>query len=190
MPGPLVLDGQRRPGPGRHRHAAARRGVPDGVVHEDRGQLPEPRLVPADRGGRDLEHEPHAAFGRHGLERLRRLRRGVREIGIGHGELDGLGVGPGEEQQVRDEVLHPRRTGVQIFDRPVDRGRVVAPAPQLRDRGPRDRERRPELVACVGGELALALERLADRHQRATRVHVARPRRTRPGRRGRRRAGR
>ena len=76
-PRALVLDGQPRARAGRHRHAATRRGVADRVVDEDRGQLPQPRLVAADRGRHDLEHEPHAALRGHRLERLGRLGRGV-----------------------------------------------------------------------------------------------------------------
>ena len=48
--------------------------------------------------------------------------------------------------------------------------RLVLVALQVFDAAPDDRERRPELVARVGRELALAAERLADRDERAAGV--------------------
>ena len=49
--------------------------------------------------------------------------------------------------------------GVDVVERLADVGsRLVRVAPQVLDRAPDDGQRRPQLVARVGGELALAAQ--------------------------------
>jgi hypothetical protein len=89
-----------------------------------------------------------------------------------------------------------RDLGVDVLEG-VDGGRdrPVLVALEVLDRGADDGQRRAQLVARVGGELALAaegdplrLERLADRHEGAARVDGADARTRRARRRSRRRA--
>ena len=128
---------------------------------------------PRTGAGSQVQRQAHADGGGHGLERLRCLGGGQGEVRVGRHDLDRVRIRAGEEQEVVHEQLHPRRAGVEVVQGPVHGRRIVAAASQLGDRGARDRERGPELVARVGGELALAPERLADRHQRAAGVDVA-----------------
>ena len=66
------------------------------------------------------------------------------------------------------------------------RDRLVAVAAQVGDAALDDRERRPQLVARVGGELALAAHRVADRDERAVGVQPPDDERCPDGRRARR----
>ena len=88
-------------------------------------------------------------------------------------ERHGPRVGTGEQQQVVDERGQPDHLGVDVVERPADaRDRLVGMTPDELERAPDDCQRRPQLVARVGGELALAAQgqalgaqRFADRDE-------------------------
>ena len=87
-------------------------------------------------------------------------------------------VGARQQQQVLHERGQVADLGVDVVERGADLGdRLVLVQPQVLDAGAHDGQRRPQLVAGVGRELALSPERLAlgvqrgpDGHQGARRV--------------------
>ena len=89
-------------------------------------------------------------------------------------QVRGPGIGPGEREQVVHEGAQPHRLAVDRIQRPADlRHAGVRLLADARHARADDRERRAELVARVGGELALALERGPDRDERARGVQLA-----------------
>ena len=197
MPGSVVVDLERSPRVRslrtRTRTRAAARRVADRVVDEDDDELAEAGLVAVDdrrlrierRAGRRasaavLTSAPAPSAAMSPRSTGSRVRR------------DRPRVGAGEEEEVLDERGQVADLGVDVVEGLRSRPRRLAAVPaEMLDRAPDDRQRRPQLVARVGGELALAAEgralldeRLADRDEGAAGVER---RRTRT-RRGRRRA--
>ena len=135
--------------------------VLQGVVHEVDEQLGQARLVPA-HGTREervrLQGDP--ALLREGGQRGERVGHEVGEIDRFPHEDTLPPVGTCQGQQLAEELRHPRRVVVDAGQyRPVlDRG-TRAGEGHLRPAG-EERERRPQLVGRIGGETALARERL------------------------------
>ena len=72
-------------------------------------------------------------------------------------ELDGAGVGAGQQQQVVDDGGHVADLVVDVDERRPDRlDRLRSMALEVLDAAPDDGQRRPQFVARVRGELALA----------------------------------
>ena len=100
-------------------------------------------------------------------------------------ERDRPRVGAGEQQQVLDDRGHVADLVIDVLERRADRrDRLVAMPLEVLDAAPDDGQRRPQLVAGVGRELALAPERgalvgqrLADRHERPPRIDRPEPER-------------
>ena len=161
---------------------AAARAVADRVVDEDHHELAEAGRV-ADRPSRARDpprparpRPPRAARAR--PRPRRRRRRG----GAGRASR---ATAPESERARRSRsstsVVRWWTSASMSLERVADLAdRLVAVPPEVLDRAPDDGQRRAQLVAGVGGELALAAERralrgerLADRHERAARVDGA-----------------
>ena len=153
------------------------RAVAHGVVHEDGDQLPEPDRVPATITGSGSTWIGHrvgrgrpSRGGRRGgdVAQLHRLERQVQRTG----------VGAGEQQQVLDQpVMWPTSASMSSRALPTSLTGWCRMEPQVLHAGTHDGQRRTQLMARVGSELALSLqcrrpacERLTDGHQRATRI--------------------
>src|SRR5664280_1220184 len=156
---------------GPNRYGASRWAVPDCVVDEDRDQLADAQGVPDRRGwpGTELKRDP--GLGSYPGQRLERGRRDVGQVKRLSIELDRPGVGPGEQEQRVDELSQVVRLGLHVVERLVLIGNGRGGVPQeMFDAPTDDSERRAQFVAGVGGELALAPERVADRDERPPRV--------------------
>ena len=89
------------------------------------------------------------------------------------------GVGAREEQEVLDHRRHVADLVVDVLEGGADLAHRLGAMPlEVLDAAADDRERRAQLVAGIGGEVALATERhslvrqrLADRDERAAGVH-------------------
>ena len=166
----LVVDGQMRGVGGGcdvHRDRRARRAVRDRVVGEDRHQLAEPQRIADERRRRRIEQHVHLARLGERRHRPNRLFGHLGEVDRHRLQLHDARIGPGEQQQVADERGQMLDLVADVAQRLVGvADRLVAMALEVLDARSDDRERRPELVARVGRELALAAERLADRDER------------------------
>ncbi len=181
-PGSVILDDEGRAGavgPDLDADPSARRAVPDRVVDQDHDQLAQPGWVAGDDRGLRIDLDPDAAI-------RGRLAQGGGAVG-GHVaeverhalQLDRARIGPGEEQEVLDDRGHVGHFVVDVLERRADRlDALRAVAQEVVDAAPDDRQRRPQLVACVGREFALAPQRgplvgqrFADRNQGAARIH-------------------
>ena len=183
-PGPESSTATRRRsgvGPDEDADGATARAVADRVVDEDRDELAQARRVADRRRRRGIDLEPHAGRGGRLRERGCRVGGDVVEVQRHPLERDGAGVGAGEEQQVVDQRGQVLDLGVDVDEGVADlvHGSVAVLA-QVVHGSPDHGQRRAQLVARVGGELALATERdalagerFADRHQRAARVDRA-----------------
>ena len=81
-------------------------------------------------------------------------------------QLDHARVGPGQQEERLDQLGHVVDRGPRVVDRLVQRGdRLVGVSLQVLQVAAHDGQRGAQLVAGVGRELALAAQRLADRHQ-------------------------
>ena len=167
------------------------RAVADRVVDEDRDELAQAGGVAGDLDGRRIERDPDLRLGGQPGQRAARVGGDVGQVDRLAGELDGPRVAPGEQEQVLDERGQVVGLGGDVVDRRADLAdRLVGVAPEVLGARPDDGQRRPQLVARVGGELALVAERVADRDERPAGDDRSR-RRARPGsRRGRRRRAR
>ena len=169
-PGPVVVHPDpARPAHGRHLDADRRRGrgVAERIVDEDRDELPEAGRI-AGRGHRlGIHFDPYARPFRGGLQAVGGVEGDRGEVRRLQRELDDPGVGPGQQEEVIHERPHAVHFGLDVLERIAhlgDRqGRVAA---QVLHGPTDDGQRRPKLVRSVGGELALATHRLADRHER------------------------
>ena len=146
----------------------------DRVVDEDRHELAEPERV-AEHGRRlRVEQHLHVPLGgqaRHGAKGFAGDVRQVERLAL---ELDDAGIRSGEQEQVPDERREVLDFVPDVAERIADGGDgLVSMALEVLDARADDREGRPELVAGVGRELALAADRLADRHERAAGVDRA-----------------
>ena len=181
-PGPGILDGQAGATTGFRAnddpHGAAARAVPDRVVDQDHDQLPEPRRIAYGGGGLGIDLDAHAgSCGRLG-QRRRGVGRHVIEVERHAVEGDRTRVRAREEEQVVDERRELLDLGVDVLECVADLRDGLRRIPPEMLHGCADHgERRPQLVARVRGELALAAERralpgqrVADRHQRAAGV--------------------
>ncbi len=163
IPGPAVLDGQHRRvavRPHAHGHGATRGRVGDGVVDEDRHQLPEAQRIAHDGGGqgvddhrsrRDPRPSPSASLKPPPRRRRDRPARAPapscrRRSGRAAAGRRRVPRGGSSRRRCRRWPSPPMPTG------------SVGVAAQVGHAGPDHREGRPQLVARVGGELALAAQ--------------------------------
>ena len=170
----------------------------DRVVDEDHDELAEPgRVAGHDRRLR-VDLDPDAPV-RGGLAHRRRPVGGdVAEVDRHVLERDRARVGAGQQQQVLDDRGHVADLVVDVLERRADRrDRLVAMPLEVLDAAPDDRQRRPQLVAGVGRELALAAQRgalvgqrFADRDERPPGVDRPEPEGHEDHDEARRRAGR
>ena len=201
MPGPSSSTTSDAPlpiAPDRDADPAVGRAVADGVVDQDHDQLAEPgRVAGHDRRLR-IDLDPDAAVGRGLAHRRGAVGGHVAEVDRDVLERDGARIGAGEQQQVLDDRGHVADLVVDVLERRADRrDRLVAMPLEVLDAAPDDGQRRAQLVAGVGGELALAAQRdalvgqrLADRDERPARIDRPEPERDQRRRPARRRAGR
>ena len=192
MPGPSSSTDERRPAPvraDRDADPAVRRAVADRVVDQDHHQLAEAgRIAGHDRRLR-IDLDPDAAVGRGLAHRRRAVGGDVAEVDRDVLERHRARIGAGEQQQVLDDRGHVADLVVDVLERRADRrDRLVAVPLEVLDAAPDDGQRRAQLVAGIGGELALAAQRdalvrqrLADR-ARAPVAHRRSRTRTRPAR--------
>ena len=201
MPGPSSSTTSDAPPPiGPHGDAdpAVGRAVADGVVDQDHDQLAQPgRVAGHDRRLR-VDLDPDASVGRGLAHRRRAVGGHVTQVDRDVLERDGARIGAGEQQQVLHDRGHVADLVVDVLERGADRadGRV-AMSREVLDAAPDDRQRRPQLVAGVGRELALAAQRgplvgqrFADRDDRPAGVDGPEPERDDQRRAARRRAAR
>ena len=104
----------------------------------------------------------------------RRVERDLAEVGRRERQVERPRIGPREQQQVVDERAEPDHLVVDAVERGRARRRVpIRLAAQLFDRAADDRQRRAQLVAGVGGEIALASEGVTDRDERPVGIDPA-----------------
>ncbi len=146
----------------------------DRVVAKDRHELPEPSGVTRHLDRHRVDLDPDAARLRESSQTRRRVER---DLGKLHRLVDDLhvtGVRARKEQEVVDEGVQPANLRVHVVERVAHLSHPpLAVTPEVLEAAADDRERRPELVAGVGGELALTPERVADGHERTLRVEPA-----------------
>ena len=172
-------------------HRRPPRRVPDGVVDQDRDELAEPGRVGVSGTGSAsasmrTSRSARAAPGR----RRRRARGRPRSVGSSASSTAPESVRASRSRS-STRAPQPVGLGLDVVEGIADLGdRLVGVAAEVRDGALDDRERRPQLVAGVGRELALAAHRVADRHERPVGVDPADAERRREGQRGRRGRGR
>ena len=165
-----TLPGRR---PGRSTvHHSPRRAVADRVVDEDHHELAQPGRVADDHRRLRVERDADACARPPAPVRPRRPRPPRRRGRRARGQRDRAGVASGRAAAGRRRARsggRPRRRCRRAPRRPGSTGssRVAA---QVLDASPDDGQRRPQLVAGVGGELALAAERVAGLGTRARRA--------------------
>ncbi len=129
----------------------------NGVVDQDHHELPEASRVAADHRRFGIDHDPDTAVRRGLGHRRRSIRSDVAKIDRNPLEGDRARIGPGEQQQILHDRGHVANLVIDILERGADPGdRLVAVARQVLDAAPDDGQRRAQLVARIGGELALA----------------------------------
>ena len=146
----------------------------DRVVDQDHDELAEPRRVAGDDRGLRIDDDVDAPIRRRLAHRRGAVGRDVAEIDRDVLERDGARVRAREQQQVLDDRGHVGHLVVDVDERGADlRDGLVAMPFEVVDAAPDDGQRRPQLVARVGGELALPAERdplgrqrFADRDER------------------------
>ena len=197
MPGPsssTTRDAPAAVGPHRHPDPAVRRAVADRVVDQDHHELAEPGRIAGDHCGLRVDLDPDAAVGRRLAHRGGAVGGDVAEVELHVLQLHRPRIGAREQEQVLDDRGHVADLVVDVLERRADRrDRLGSMALEVVDAAPDDGQRRAQLVAGIGRELALAAEgralvrqRLADRHQRPARIDGPEPerdQRRRPGRR-------
>src|SRR5258705_7200723 len=159
---PIVLDvelGRRAVEPDGYPDLAAARAVPDRVVDEDRHELAQPGGIALDHDRGRIDDDPdRLGPGRLG-QRRGRVGRDIAEIDRAPLERDRTGVRTRKQKQVVDEGGQVVDLRADIVKRLADRmDRLIAMALEMLEGAPNDRQRGAQLVARVGGELALATE--------------------------------
>ena len=156
----VVLDDERRPAPiGPHRHPdpAVGRAVTDGVVDQDHHQLAEAGGIACHHRSLRIDLDPDPAVGRGLAHRRGAVGRHVAEVDRDVLQRHGPRIGAGEQQQVLDDRGHVADLVIDVLERRADRrdGLVAVPLEMLHA-APDDGQRRAQLVARIGRELALA----------------------------------
>jgi hypothetical protein len=181
--GPVVVDFDEHlavVGADPYEDSASTRCVPDRVVDQDDDQLAEAGVIATDHAGLRIDAERDAAIAGELREGSGAFGRHVAEVHRHPAQRDRAGIGASEEQQVVDERREVTDLGIDVVEC-LGRGlRLAAIAAEMLDGAPDDRQRRSQLMARVGGELALTAqgrplrdERFADRHERPSRVDPA-----------------
>ena len=127
-----------------------------------------------------IEHDGHAALLAERHEHRGSLGGDVAEVERNPVQLDDARIGPGQQQHVLDEGGHVPNFGLYVADRLTHVLDPAAPvAFQILDARSNDGEWRPQFVAGIRRELALALQgrlpaidRLPDRDESAAGVEV------------------
>ena len=161
------------------------RAVADGVVDQDHHELAEPGRIAGHHRRLRIDLDPDAAIGRGLAHRRGAIGRDVAEIDRDALQRHGPRIGAGEQQQVLDDRGHVADLVIDVLERGTDRrDRLVAVPLEVLDAAPDDGQRRAQLVARVGRELALASQRdalvgqrLADRDERPPRIDGPEPER-------------
>ncbi len=146
--------------------------VADRVVGQDRGQLAEPGPVAGQRHSHRIHVDLDGALRGDGTYPVEAFADHRLEIELLGRELLDPRVGAGQQEQVADERGQVVHLGSHVRERVGLVGQLqLRVALEVLDSGLDDAQRRAQLVAGVGRELALAAERLADRNEGAGRVH-------------------
>ena len=151
--------------------AGGRRGMADRVVEQDDDELPKAGRVAAHRDRLGVDPDRDAGGTSDRRQPTGSIEGQLAEVGRSEFELDRAGVSSGQGEEVLDEFREPLRPGVDVVEGGPHLGDgSIAMPPEVLDAATNDRQRRSQLVTCVGGELALPAHRVADRDEGALRV--------------------
>lgn len=140
--------------------------------------MTEARLIAGDDRWLRIDEQAHGRVGRELRERGGRIACDVAQVHRQAGERDRTRVGAGQEQEVLDKRGEMVDLRLDVLERsPHGLDRLCSVATEMLEGASDHGERRPQLVAGVGGELALPADgealggqRFADRDQRPPRV--------------------
>ena len=133
-------------------------------------QLAQAERVAAHRGGLHVQFQAHLLARGHRREALQRVGRLLGQVGVAELQLQRVRVAARQEQQLLDQRAHAGDLGLDVAERLLLRGRVRRARRKRAQVAADHGQRRAQLVARVGRELALAADRLADGHQGAAGV--------------------